>query len=104
AIADDDELRDVMTEIGDRYGPVPGDVILLGELMGVKATARRTGALALEISSSRIAIALPPDSPLANLAAAAGWRQLPDRRYAFTPEAGKSPVASARTALLGLLA
>ncbi|MDB4957340.1 MAG: Transcription-repair coupling factor [Myxococcales bacterium] len=103
AIADDDELRDVMSEIGDRYGPVPGDVILLGELMGVKATARRAGALALEISSSRIAIALPPDSPLANLAASAGWRQLPDRRHAFTPEAGKSPVASARKALLALL-
>jgi len=48
AVEDDDELRDVMAEIfGDRYryGAVPGEVILLGELMGVKAIARKLGAL-----------------------------------------------------------
>ena len=104
AIVDDDELRDVMSEIGDRYGPVPGDVILLGELMGVKATARRAGALALEISSSRIAIALPADSKLPSVALAAGWRRLPDGRYAVTPAKDQNPVASARHALLALLA
>ncbi len=54
-----------MTEIADRYGPVPGDAVLLGELMGQKAIARRIGALALEISQSRVAIALPDASPMA---------------------------------------
>ncbi|HEX8114032.1 MAG TPA: DEAD/DEAH box helicase, partial [Kofleriaceae bacterium] len=50
AVETDDELQGVMTEIADRYGPIPGDVALLGELMGVKAIARGAGALALEIS------------------------------------------------------
>jgi transcription-repair coupling factor (superfamily II helicase) len=82
AVEDDDELHAVMTEIGDRFGPLPGDVVLLGELMGVKAIARRLGVLALEISATRVAIALPSDRP-----APQGWRKLPDGRYAATPPA-----------------
>jgi len=96
AVADDDELKQVMTEIADRYGPVPGDVILLGELMGQKALARRMGALALEISTSRVAIALPDDSRVGPACLALGWRRLPDGRFATAPPA--------RQALLGVLA
>jgi transcription-repair coupling factor (superfamily II helicase) len=95
AVGDDDELRTVMAEISDRYGPLPGDVVLLGELMGQKALARRIGALALEISQSRVAIALPDDSPMRAAALAAGWRKLPDGRYATQPPA--------RPALLAVL-
>ncbi len=84
AVVDDDELKSVMNEISDRYGPLPGDVILLGELMGIKAMARRLGVLALEVSSSRVAIALPDDSPL-HRRIPANWRRLPDGRYASTP-------------------
>ena len=41
AIEGDDEFAaDVMTEIADRYGALPSDVILLGELMGVKSCWR----------------------------------------------------------------
>ena len=78
--------RDVMAEIADRYGPLPGDVILLGELMGVKAIARGAGALALEITRARVAIALP-DGTARSAAAlvAGGWRQLPDGRFAIAP-------------------
>ncbi|HEU4612032.1 MAG TPA: TRCF domain-containing protein, partial [Kofleriaceae bacterium] len=86
AVGDDDELKGVMTEIEDRYGPLPGDVILLGELMGIKAMARKLGVLALEISSSRVAIALPDDSPLRRRIPA-NWRRLPDGRYATQPPA-----------------
>jgi len=86
AVVDDDELESVMGEIADRYGPVPGDAILLGELMGIKAMARRLGVLALEVSSSRVAIALPDDSPL-HKRIPANWRRLPDGRYASTPPA-----------------
>ncbi len=86
AVVDDDELKGVMGEIADRYGPLPGDVILLGELMGIKAMARRLGVLALEISSSRVAIALPDDSPL-HKGIPANWRRLPDGRYAAQPPA-----------------
>jgi transcription-repair coupling factor (superfamily II helicase) len=96
AVVDDDELGVAMAEIADRYGPLPGDVILLGELMGVKALARRLGVLALEISVSRVAIALPNDSKSGAAALAAGWRRLPDGRYATAPPA--------RQALLGLSA
>jgi transcription-repair coupling factor (superfamily II helicase) len=94
AIGDDDELGAVLTEIADRYGPLPGDVVLLGELMGVKAIARKLGALALEMSAGRIAIALPADTRVDPVAA--GWRRLPDGRFAIAPPA--------RAALLALLA
>ncbi|HEY4245042.1 MAG TPA: transcription-repair coupling factor [Kofleriaceae bacterium] len=102
AIETDDELRDVMAEIGDRYGAVPGEVVLLGELMGVKASARGLGALALEISSARIAIAVL-DEAVAKAALAAGWRKLPDGRLAVAPKPPGGPVA-ARQALLAVAA
>ncbi|HTR52834.1 MAG TPA: transcription-repair coupling factor [Kofleriaceae bacterium] len=85
AVADDDELDEVTTEIADRYGPLPGDVILLGELMALKAIARSLGALALELSTARVAIALPADSPVDPVRA--GWRRLPDGRFAAAPPA-----------------
>jgi transcription-repair coupling factor (superfamily II helicase) len=100
AVADDDELRTVMAEIADRYGPLPGDAVLLGELMGQKALARRIGALTLEISQSRIAIALPDDSPMRAAVVAAGWRKLPDGRYATA----NSGAGAARQGLLAVLA
>ncbi|MEO8841515.1 MAG: transcription-repair coupling factor [Kofleriaceae bacterium] len=99
AVGDDDELRTVMAEISDRYGPLPGDVVLLGDLMGQKALARRIGALTLEISQSRVAIALPDDSPMRAAALAAGWRKLPDGRYATPNPGGRA----ARPALLAVL-
>ncbi|MGE0547278.1 MAG: transcription-repair coupling factor [Kofleriaceae bacterium] len=99
AIETDDELRDVITEIADRYGPVPSDVILLGELMSVKALARSVGALALEISSSRVAIALPADSPLGPRALASGWRRLPDGRLAIAPPSPGGPTGAKRALL-----
>ena len=103
AVESDDELRDVIAEITDRYGPVPGDVLLLGELMGVKAIARKAGILALEISSTRIAIAVPPDSPLIKQASWAGWKRLPDGRWSVVPPA-PGGAAGARRALLDALA
>ncbi|MFN0250495.1 MAG: transcription-repair coupling factor [Kofleriaceae bacterium] len=115
AVDSDDELRDVMAEIADRYGPIPGDVILLGELMGVKAIARKAGILALEISSTRVAVAVRPDSDLVKQLSWAGWKRLPDQRWsidlrgfgaatgtATPPESNRA--AGARRALLDALA
>jgi len=102
-VEDDDELRAAMDEIADRYGPLPGDVVLLGELMGVKALARRLGALALEISSARVALALLPTSPAVQAVIAAGFRKLPDGRFAMPPPA-PGGAAGARRALLDALA
>jgi len=103
AVESDDDLRDVMAEIIDRYGPTPPDVDLLGELMGVKAIARNAGALALEISGTRVAVALADGNPTARLLLATGWRRLPDGRYAIAPPAPGGP-AGARRALLDALA
>ena len=79
--------------------------------MGVKAIARGAGALALEISATRVAVALADGNPVARLLLAAGWRKLPDGRYAITPPAaggdpGARPTgpAAARRALLDALA
>jgi len=59
--------------------------------MGVKALARKLGVLALEISNARVAIALPPDTRVDPLVA--GWRRLPDGRYATQPPARKALLA-----------
>ncbi|HEX4420440.1 MAG TPA: transcription-repair coupling factor [Kofleriaceae bacterium] len=106
AIETDDDLRDVMAEIIDRYGPSPPDVDLLAELMGVKAIARGAGVLALEISTVRVAVALPNGADSHRVARgliATGWRKLPDGRYAIAPPAPGGP-AGARRALLDALA
>jgi transcription-repair coupling factor (superfamily II helicase) len=103
AVETDDDLQGVMAEIADRYGPVPGDVVLLGELMGVKAIARNAGALALEISAARVAVALADGNPAARALIAGGWRKLPDGRYAIVPPAPGGPTG-ARRALLDALA
>ncbi|MCX5744520.1 MAG: helicase-related protein, partial [Proteobacteria bacterium] len=101
AVETDDDIARVMSEIADRYGPLPGDTVLLGELMGVKAIARGAGVVALEISATRVAIAVPPDVPLARQLA--GWRKLPDGRYAIAaPPPGGA--AGARRVLLDALA
>jgi transcription-repair coupling factor (superfamily II helicase) len=103
AVETDDDLAGVMGEIVDRYGPVPGEVVLLGELMGVKAIARSMGALALEISSTRVALALPGGSAWLQPVIAAGFRKLPDGRFAIAPPA-PGGAAGARVALLAALA
>ena len=102
AVETDEELREAMDEIADRYGPLPGDVLLLGELMGAKALARRLGALALEISSVRIAVALPEGGAV-QAVIAAGFRKLPDGRFGIAPPAPGGP-AGARRVLLDALA
>ena len=97
AIDSDDELAGVIGEIADRYGPLPGDVITLGELMGVKAIARKLGVVALEISTARVAIAAP--AAVYKAALAAGWRRLPDGRHAIAPPAPGGPAAARRVLL-----
>ncbi|HET9623366.1 MAG TPA: transcription-repair coupling factor [Kofleriaceae bacterium] len=103
AVDNDDDLQGVMAEIIDRYGPTPPDVDLLAELMGVKAIARGAGVLALEISSARVGVAIPPDARLARGLVATGWRKLPDGRFSIAPPAPGGP-AGARRALLDALA
>ena len=58
---DEDGVAAVLEEIADRYGALPDEVKLLGDLMVVKAYARRLGAVSLDISESRLVLALDSD-------------------------------------------
>ena len=109
----DDELRALLEEIGDRWGAVPGEVIHLADVMGLKALARRLRAQSLELTSGRLALALGADTPLPRDRALAlvadkstGLRFSPDGRLvkSFAPAEARTPVASARACLLQLLA
>ncbi|MBA2538640.1 MAG: transcription-repair coupling factor, partial [Deltaproteobacteria bacterium] len=101
AVDTDDELAAVMAEISDRYGPWPGEVVLLGELMGVKSIARGIGATTLEISSVRVALAVP-DGGAARRLLAAGFKKLPDGRLSIVPPS-PGGAAAARRCLLDAL-
>lgn len=61
---DPEEVREILEEIADCYGPIPGEVGLLGELMVIKSYARRLRALSLELNPVRLVLALGPDTPL----------------------------------------
>ena len=97
----------VMAEIGDRYGPLPGDVVLLGELMGVKALARGLGALALEISQARASrsrcptirpMARRPRSPPAG--ASCRWPVRDGARSRRRPAAARQALVGGRSLVL----
>ncbi len=109
---DADEVAAILEEIADRYGTPPDDVARLGELMVLLTLARRLRAQSVEVSSSRLILALPADTPLdadalATLMSQPGsaYRFTPDRRlaFAFDAEARKQPLRAAQRALLELL-
>ncbi|MEZ4360393.1 MAG: transcription-repair coupling factor [Kofleriaceae bacterium] len=90
SVEHDDELAGLLEEIQDRYGPIPMDALLLGELMAVKAIARGLQIEAIEVGQQRVAAAMPQE--LAAAALAAGWRRLADGRLAcaLPPPGGAS--------------
>jgi transcription-repair coupling factor (superfamily II helicase) len=115
SMADPAEADELLTEIADRFGPLPGAVLLLAELMSLKAVARGLGVQALELSAARLALGLLPTSPLGDVvtrpaalaaARADGWRLLPDGRLAraLSVDEARTAVPSARRALLALAA
>jgi transcription-repair coupling factor (superfamily II helicase) len=106
---DEDGVRAVLEEIGDRYGELPAEVKLLGELMVVKAYARRLGAVSIDLSESRLVLALDseatplkPDKVLALVnKKGSPYRLTPDMRLARTLPPGDS-LAGAKRCLLEL--
>jgi len=104
AIEDEDECRALLDEIADRFGPVPGETILLADLMIVKALARRLDATAIELTRARLAIALGPSTPVDATRLPRGWRLDRDGRLhaVWGAEEGKSPTAAARSRLQAL--
>jgi hypothetical protein len=82
--------------------------MLLADLMVVKALGRKLRAVAVELTRSRLAIALSPSTPVdaARAVGVDGWRPTPDGRL-LRPLAGddcKAPAQAARRLLLDLAA
>ena len=61
---DEEEVRALVTELSDRYGPPPDEVGTLADIMIVKALGRRLGARAIELNESRFSLALSDETPL----------------------------------------
>jgi transcription-repair coupling factor (superfamily II helicase) len=62
--ADAEEVRELVNELIDRYGPQPDEVDTLADIMIVKGLGRRLGARAIELNESRFSLALADDTPL----------------------------------------
>ncbi len=61
---DEDDVRATLNELADRYGPLPDEARLLGEVMVDKTIVRVLGALGYELSPSRIVLSLGSDTRL----------------------------------------
>jgi transcription-repair coupling factor (superfamily II helicase) len=55
---DEEDVRVLHEEMADRYGALPDEVKVLGELMVVKALGRRLGAASIDLAEGRLALAL----------------------------------------------
>jgi len=88
---DEDDVRATLTELADRYGPLPAEAELLGEVMVDKTIVRALGALAYELAPTRIVLSFAPDAGLdaakvTKLVSARGsrFKLTPDMRLAYT--------------------
>lgn len=111
--ADEEEVRDILEELADCYGPIPGEVGVLGELMVVKSYARKLSAVSLELGPTRLALALGDHTPLDPVKVVALVNKAKslytiskDQRLVrqFSKQEREHPVNTAKAALLELLA
>ncbi len=93
---DEQEVAELLVELGDRYGTTPPEVSILADIMIVKALGRRLHAKAIELGESRFALALADDTPLKpeqvmKLVQKKGspWKLTPDMRLQRTFVAGE---------------
>jgi transcription-repair coupling factor (superfamily II helicase) len=110
---DDSDVRETLAELEDRYGPLPDEARLLGEVMSDKTLVRRTGARAYELTAGRLVLAAGVDarldpSKVMRLVQRKGsrWKLSPDMRlsYAFDDEEKRDHLAAARRRLQDVLA
>jgi transcription-repair coupling factor (superfamily II helicase) len=94
---DEGEVRELVQELNDRYGPPPDEVHTLAAIMNVKALGRRLGARAIELNESRFALALADDTPLQPQQVMklvqqknSPWKLTPDMRLQRNFQAGES--------------
>jgi len=89
--ADADQIAASLAEIEDRYGPLPDEARLLGQVMEHKTIVRALGAQSYELGPARLVLGLGADSPLdparvLGLVQRKGsrWKLTPDMRLAYT--------------------
>ena len=93
---DEQEVREIVIEITDRYGPPPDEVDILADIMIVKGLGRRLGARAIELTEVRLGLSLADDTPLEPAAVMrlvnaknSPWKLTPDMRLQRTFVAGE---------------
>jgi len=93
---DEQEVREIVAEITDRYGPPPDEVDILADIMIVKGLGRRLGARAIELTEVRLGLSLADDTPLEPAAVMrlvnaknSPWKLTPDMRLQRTFVAGE---------------
>jgi transcription-repair coupling factor (superfamily II helicase) len=88
---DEDDVRATLAELADRYGELPDEARLLGEVMIDKTLVRALGAIGYELGATRMVLALGTDTrlqPAKVLKMVQGkgshWKLSPDMRLAYT--------------------
>jgi transcription-repair coupling factor (superfamily II helicase) len=108
---DEDDVRATLAELADRYGQLPEEAVLLGDVMIDKTLVRRLGALGYELSAARMVLSLGTDTGLdpakvMRLVSAKGsrYKLTPDMRlaYSFDETEKRDRMAAARTRLVAL--
>jgi transcription-repair coupling factor (superfamily II helicase) len=110
---DEDDVRATLEELADRYGPLPDEARLLGEVMVDKTLVRALGADGYELTAARLVLALgdgtrlDPAKVLALVhARGSRWKLSPDMRlaYTFTEAEARDRLPAARARLVALAA
>jgi transcription-repair coupling factor (superfamily II helicase) len=110
---DEDDVRALLTELEDRYGPLPDEATLLGEVMIDKTIVRKMGALGYELGATRLVLSVGSDTRLQpakimQLVQKKGsrWKLTPDMRlsYAFDDREKRDRLPAARARILEVLA
>ena len=110
---DEHEVHEILAELEDRYGPLPEEARLLGEVMVDKTLVRRIGARAYELTAGRLVLAAGVDTHLDPAKVMrlvqhphSRWKLSPDMRlsYVFDEQEKPDHLAAARRRLQEILA
>ena len=81
---DDDELTDITTEISDRFGPLPEEMIRIIDLMEIRRRAAHCGVITLGHQNRTVHVAFHPDAVLDTTGLVSLVEEHPTR-YRITP-------------------
>jgi transcription-repair coupling factor (superfamily II helicase) len=88
---DEDEVRGLLGELEDRYGALPDEARLLGEVMIDKTIVRQIGALGYELGPVRMVLSVGTDTRLQPAKVmrivqknGSRWKLTPDMRLSYT--------------------